>query len=130
MARNAVAKRSMRQRLAEATRERAARTNPTNTAKYNSAQIRKARQQARLEGKRLTRADLEALGLRPKRDDKLDEWKLLTDSDRERIVARSKAHYERQLALGFPLETIYGPWTVLHHEAVWQELATHNTVAD
>ena len=90
--------------------------------------LRQFRAQARLEGKRLTRADLLAAGYRPKRDDKIDHWKALTVSERERILERSRRHSEAQLLLGIPRDTIYGPWPVIQGWTRWYEPDTYSTL--
>lgn len=97
------------------------RANPNTT-------LRQFRNQARLEGKRLTRADLLAAGYRPKRDDKIDHWKALTVSKRDCILERSRQHSEAQLALGIPRETIYGPWPVTQGWTRWYEPDTYSTL--
>jgi len=93
-----------------------------------AATIRALRKQYRLEGRKLTKADLLRMGLRPKRDDKIDEWKALTDSKRRTILERSRKHSEFQLALGIPKDTIYGPWPVLEGWSTWTETLTSSTV--
>ena len=84
--------------------------------------------EARLKGVPLTKKDLLAAGLRPLRYDKSDVWAALTPYAQKRILAASKAHMEAQLAIGIDLKLIYGPWTVLNHEARWEDKLSKSTL--
>jgi hypothetical protein len=58
---------------------------------------------------------------------KNNHWKELTDSERRRILARSREHLERLRILQIPQEEWYGPVPVLEMGARWDGNVTTNT---
>lgn len=78
----------------------------------------------------MSRDQLLKAGKRPRSPGKTDHWALLTDSQRERILARSREHLSRQEKMGVPESMLYGPALVLEGKARWEDRLSTTSMGD
>lgn len=104
------------------------------TTEHHAA--RKARKLAKprkdSQGGKFSRDERLLAGKRPRgmNPAKKDVWKDLTPSQRENILAKSRAHMERQRIMGIPEELWYGPAMVIERAARWDERLSTTTLVD